>query len=198
MLQSLIDDVRALSVLWRHRLTMYWRIGSRDNLAFGAMVMTPLVALGAIVYLAYSDDTVKRVNAAQQRALDIHCLAENIYFEARGEPERGQYAIAEVTMNRRASPHFPDTICEVVHDTRWDRLRRRLVAHFSWTQQLLKRKDPTGPAWDRALKIATAVHDNAYVPVVPHALHYHAADVRPYWAESKRRIAVIGNHVFYR
>ena len=198
MLRSLIDEARIRSIVWRRRLVMYWRLGERDGLVFGAMLLLPLLALGAIVYFAYSDDSAKRLSAAQQRALDIRCLAENIYFEARGEPEPGQYAIAEVTMNRRASPHFPDTICEVVHDTRWDRLRRRLVAHFSWTRQLLERKEPTGPAWERAMKIATAVHDNAYVPVVPHALYYHAAHVHPYWADSKRPIATIGNHIFYR
>lgn len=100
-------------------------------------------------------------------------------------------------MNRLASPFFPDTVCEVVHDTRWDRLRRRLVAHFSWTAFEV-RKEPTGAAWDRAMEVAATVYDGHYMPVVPGALFYHATYVRPYWASSKKVVAKIGNHIFYR
>jgi spore germination cell wall hydrolase CwlJ-like protein len=177
---------------------MYWRVGDKDNLAFLAMLLLPIIVLGCIVYFAYSDQTTARIDAAQKRALDLRCLAENIYFEARGEPLRGQYAIAEVTMNRVASPNFPDTVCEVVHDTRWDRFRRRLVAHFSWTKFLVRSEQPTGPAWEKAMIVATNVYDNTYTPIVPTALYYHATNVHPYWADSKRPIATIGNHVFYR
>ena len=42
------------------------------------------------------------------------CLALNMYFEARSEPIAGQIAVAEVTLNRVASPHYPNTVCEVV------------------------------------------------------------------------------------
>jgi spore germination cell wall hydrolase CwlJ-like protein len=198
MLDSFIHELRIRPVVWRHRLVMYWRIGEKDNVAFFAMLLGTITVLGAIVYFAYSDQTAARINAAQQRAIDLRCLAENIYFESRGEPVRGQFAIAEVTMNRVASPNFPHTVCEVVHDTRWDRLRRRLVAHFSWTRLIVGTEQPTGPAWDQAITIATAVYDNTSRPVVPNALYYHATNVHPYWAESKRPIAKIGNHIFYR
>lgn len=198
MLISLFDELRIRLVVWRHRLVMSWRVGDKDHFGFFAMLCAPIVALGCIVYFVYADDVAQRLNAAQLRAMDLRCLAENVFFEARGEPVRGQYAIAEVTMNRRASPHFPDTVCEVVHDTRWDRIRRRLVAHFSWTKQILETPEPTGAAWERAKTIAEAVYDNAYVPIVPDALYYHATSVHPYWANSKRPIATIGNHIFYR
>jgi len=198
MFRSLIDEIRIGVVVWRRRLVMYWRVGDKDHLAFMAMLLVPLIALGVIVYFAYADDTAARLNAAQQRAIDLRCLAENIYFEGRGEPLRGQYAIAEVTMNRVASPNFPHTICDVVHDTRWDRLRRRLVAHFSWTKLIVRSEDPSGPAWDQAMTVAIAVYDHAYVPIVPNALYYHATNIHPYWADEKRPIAKIGHHVFYR
>lgn len=164
------------------------------------MACLPIVVLGTIIYLAYAtrgnfDGT--RIEAALERDRELRCLAENIYFEGRGESLEGQYAIAEVTMNRLASPYFPDTVCEVVHDTRWDRLRRRLVAHFSWTAFEV-RSEPRGPAWDQAMKVAATVYDGHYMPVVPGALFYHATYVRPYWASSKRVVAKIGNHIFYR
>lgn len=198
MFRSLLDEVRIRPVVWRRRLAMYWRIGEKDNLVFFAMLLLPIVVLGCIVYFAYSDQTAARITAAQQRALDLRCLAENVYFEARGEPLRGQYAIAEVTMNRVASPRFPNTVCEVVYDTRWDRFRRRLVAHFSWTKFLARAEPPAGPAWDQAMAVATSVYDRTHTPVIPNALYYHAASIHPYWAESKEPIAKIGNHVFYR
>jgi spore germination cell wall hydrolase CwlJ-like protein len=190
--------------IWRRRLTLYWRIDAKENLSFLAMLAAPLLVLGIIVYFAFLDHEsieasrlVAAHEAARKRAVDLQCLAENIYFEARSEPLKGQYAVAEVTMNRLASPHFPDTICDVVYDTRWDSLRRRLTAHFSWTALEIARK-PSGPAWDEAVEVATAVYDGKYTRVMPNALFYHATYVRPYWAKKERIIAKIGNHVFYR
>lgn len=200
MFKSLLYEIRTWFVVRRRRLALYWLIGDKDNLAFFAMLAVPIAMVGLILHFAFASKASldgSRIEAARQRAIELRCLAENIYFEARGEPLNGQFAIAEVTMNRLASPHFPDTICEVVHDTRWDRVRRRLVAHFSWTAFEL-RSEPTGPAWDQAMEVATAVYQNNYTPVMPDALFYHADYVRPYWAKSKRFVAKIGNHLFYR
>lgn len=200
MFRSLFYDIRTWFVVRRRRLALYWLIGDKSNLAFFAVLAIPLAIVGLILHFAFASKAAldgSRLEAARQRAIDLRCLAENIYFEARGESLQGQFAIAEVTMNRLASPHFPDTICEVVHDTRWDRVRRRLVAHFSWTAFEL-RSEPTGPAWDQAMEVATAVYDNHYTPVMPSALFYHATYVHPYWANSKRVVAKIGNHIFYR
>ena len=46
------------------------------------------------------------------------------------------------------------------------------------------RSDPWGPPWEQAKKVATAVYNEAYMPLVPDALHYHAVDVQPDWARS--------------
>ena len=157
-----------------------------------------MLALSSIVAFAYthrSPNEPRRQEAARQRAVELRCLAENIYFEARGEPLDGQYAVAEVTLNRLRSPYFPKTVCGVVYDTRWDPRQRRFVAHFSWTQ--MERGEPWGPRWQQANRVATAVLDDTYMPLVPDALYYHADNVHPYWADSKRRAATIGNHVFY-
>lgn len=172
----------------------------KGDLAFFALLAVPFIVVGLIVYFAYaarSSIDGSRIDAARARARDIRCLAENIYFEARGEPLRGQYAVAEVTMNRLESPHFPDTVCDVVHDTRWDTSRRRLVAHFSWTAFKLRLQSDS-PEWQQAMDVATVVYDGRYEPIVPKALFYHATYVNPYWASSKRVVARIGNHIFYR
>lgn len=164
------------------------------------MAAVPLFAIGSIVTFArsgHSGSEVARLEAAQTRARELRCLAENIYYEARGEPLDGQYAVAEVTLNRVRSRGYPDTICEVVYDTRWDPIRRRRVGHFSWTE-LTDRDDPWGPAWEQAVRVATVVYNESYMPLVPGALHYHAIGVQPYWARNKHSVATIGNHVFYR
>lgn len=205
--RSLLYRARIRPIAWRRSPLFYWLAGVKDSLGFLAMLGLPLVALTSIVCLAYSERTRSepaRIEAAhreaapaQRRALDLQCLAENVYFEARGEPLDGQRAVAEVTLNRTRSPYFPHTVCAVVHETRWDPLRRRSVAHFSWTE-LGVLSEPAGPAWKQAMSVASAAYDDTYMPVVPGALFYHAISVRPDWAKTKRALATIGKHVFYR
>ncbi len=207
MSSSLLYEARLWPLLRRRGPLFYWFAGAKDRLGFLAMLGLPIVVLTSIVCFAYSERTriePARIEAApweaaaaQRRALDLQCLAENIYFEARGEPPDGQRAVAEVTLNRTRSPYFPHTVCAVVHEARWDPLRRRSVAHFSWTE-LGVLSEPTGPAWKQAMSVASAAYDDTYMPVVPGALFYHATSVRPDWARTKRPVATIGNHVFYR
>ena len=73
----------------------------------------------------------------------LRCLARNVYFEARGEPEAGQYAVAEVTMNRKVSGRYPNTVCGVVYERQ----------AFSWTAVDIL-PEPEGEAWSRAQEIA--------------------------------------------
>ena len=200
MPRSLLYRVHIRPAAWRRKIVFYWLARDGGGISFFAMLAVPIVAISSIVAFAYSShtgDEPARAEAAHQRALELRCLAENIYFEARGEPLDGKYAVAEVTLNRVRSPFFPKTICGVVHDTRWDPLRRRFIAHFSWTQ-MESRSEPWGPAWQEAIAVATLVVDDAYMPLVPDALYYHASGVQPYWASTKRSVAKIGNHVFYR
>lgn len=185
---------------WRRRIVFSWLAREGGGISSFAMAALPVFALTSIVAFAYSQRSrveSHRVEAAHERAIELRCLAENIYYEARGEPLDGQYAVAEVTLNRVRSPYFPKTICAVVHDTRWDPLRHRYVAHFSWTQ-MAERGEPWGPHWQQAITVASAVLDDAYMPLVPEALYYHADSVQPYWAGTKHSVARIGSHVFYR
>ncbi len=197
---SVLYRLRKTPAAWRRRIVFWWLARDRGGFAPVAMLGLPILALGIIVAFAYSGRSrieAERLHADQARAAELRCLAENVYFEARGEPLDGQYAIAEVTLNRVRSPHYPKTICGVVHDTRWDPIRRRFVAHFSWTE-MKRRSDPWGPAWQQATAVAVAVYDESHVPLVPEALHYHATAVKPSWARSRTKITKIGNHIFYR
>lgn len=207
MFESLLREARLQSTIWRRRGSTYWLLHGRDGWSFYAMATLPLLGLIGIVCFAYVDgkqavpvDThalQREIARANRRESDLQCLAENIYFEARGEPIEGQYAVAEVTLNRTRAEHFPHTICAVVHEMRWDPVRHRPVADFSWTE-LSGLSPEDGPAWKRAMTVATAVYDDTHDPIASGALFYHSKRVRPGWARSRTALRTIGNHVFYR
>ena len=52
----------------------------------------------------------------QENQPELYCLAQNIYFESKSEPLAGQYAVADVVLNRVQDTRFPNTICEVVRE----------------------------------------------------------------------------------
>ena len=190
---------------------MYWLVDAKDSLPFVAMLGLPVLGVIGIVCFAFLGRThtdpaaAQSLQHAQQREAtrahrrenDLQCLAENVYFEARGEPLEGQYAVAEVTLNRTRAQYFPHTICAVVHQWRFDPIRKRPVADFSWTE-LGAMSPEDGPAWKRATDVANAVYDDLHDPIVPGALFYHATRVRPGWSKTRTPIATIGNHVFYK
>jgi spore germination cell wall hydrolase CwlJ-like protein len=132
----------------------------------------------------------------QDERRTLTCLALNVYHEARGEPEEGQYAVAEVTMNRVASRFYPDTVCGVVYEKRWDALRQRYVGAFSWTE-FDSLPPPKDIQWQRAQEIAEEVYFKRRAPVLVGALFYHANYIRPSWALDKQPVARIGRHIFY-
>lgn len=128
---------------------------------------------------------------------DIKCLALNIFHEARSESIKGQRAVASVTLNRVASKRYPNNICDVVYEKRWDRIRKRYVGQFSWTEfdQPPKLKSK---AWYQAWRIASTAYNEKDKKQLKGALFYHAKYIKPSWARKKKPIARIGSHIFYR
>jgi spore germination cell wall hydrolase CwlJ-like protein len=181
---------------WRDGVRYAWQARDKGTLIFFALLWLPFAAFGGFARLAYLDHAERR--AASLRNADLTCLAENVYHEARGEPLAGQYAVAEVTLNRVASPFHPSSICEVVHQQAWDPRRRRYVGAFSWTEIKETLGRPRGRAWRRAVEVAAAVYERRAAPQLDGALFYHTTDIEPEWAKTKTPIATIGNHVFYR
>lgn len=165
-----------------------WPARDKGRLAL-AFVLGALAGVSGL--LTYS------VFASVNDRKNLECLAQNVYFEARGEPPAGQYAVAEVTMNRVASGRFPSTVCGVVYEKRWDPVRQRYVGGFSWTD-LPERPAPQGEEWRRAWKIAEEVYYRHREPDLDGATHFHATYVRPRWSQEKTVVARIGRHVFYK
>lgn len=173
---------------WWGNLRFYWQTSNKT--AWVVLSIAGLVIAG-FAWLLHA------VFAEQADRQNLQCLALNVYYEARGESTAGQYAVAEVTMNRVASDYYPDTVCGVVYQKRWDYLRRRYVGAFSWTE-LDSRPAPEGRQWRRALRVAEAVYYKRHVPKLDGVLHYHAVHIRPSWSRGRKPVARIGSHLFYR
>ena len=122
--------------------------------------------------------------------LDIFCLAKNIYHEASVESRLGQYAVAQVTLNRVRSNQYPNTICDVVMDP-WQ---------FSWAnKKSIRWTHPKGPLWEKSKKIAeNVILRGKRVMGLEDALFYHADYVRPRWRDVNYKIAQIDSHIFYK
>lgn len=123
---------------------------------------------------------------------EINCLARNIYFEARGEPFKGQKAVAYVTMNRVTHDNFPDSVCEVVYQ------RSRKVCQFEWVC------DPAAPIRDKeaflkakALAYQVITSYNKKSDPTRGALFFHVRSPQVTYRRGQTT-AVIGQHRFYK
>ena len=123
---------------------------------------------------------------------EVECLARNIYFEAGGEPRAGKIAVAEVTMNRVKSKQFPRTVCAVVHQ------KTKGTCQFSWVCEGKKSVYRNSDAWRDSIKIAENILiSKKEYGIIGSAKYFHATYVDPEWAERKRVIKKIGQHIFY-
>ena len=122
------------------------------------------------------------------------CLTEALYFEARGEITAGQFAVAEVILNRVDSAAYPDTICGVVNDGS----EQRNACQFSYKCDGIP-DVVREPAIERRLgKIARIMMDGGPRNLTGGATNYHAISVSPSWARVYPQTAQIGDHLFYR
>lgn len=123
------------------------------------------------------------------------CLANAIYFEARGESLRGQAAVAQVVLNRVRNPTYPNTICGVVYQN--DHLKNR--CQFSFACDGKKDRILSQKSYRTAQDIAMAVTaGKIFLPEVASSTHYYAQYVSPRWARSMEKMKKIGLHIFYR
>lgn len=123
------------------------------------------------------------------------CLAEAVYFEARGEAVRGQIAVAQVVMNRVFSGFYPNTICGVVYQNS----HRHLACQFTFACDNVRDVIEEPEMWERAKKIAKAeLNGQLWLPEVGKSTHYHAYWVRPSWVNEMKKMYRFGVHTFYR
>jgi spore germination cell wall hydrolase CwlJ-like protein len=130
---------------------------------------------------------VAELRSSDPGSRELECLAAGVYFESKGEPLAGQLAVGDVIANRSDSGRFPESYCGVITQ----RGQFSFVHHGSWPKI---RRDSR--AWQTAVAIAKIVDQNLKDSVAANALYFHARRVSPGW--HKKRVASIGNHIFFR
>lgn len=145
----------------------------------------------SVLEIRYDQSFLANVPQAEGDA-EWQCLAEALYFEARGESVAGQFAVAEVILNRRDSALYPRTVCGVV------RQGNRRGCQFSYACDGHPERIHERAAYVQVGKIARLMLDGAPRALTSGATHFHTRAVRPAWARRFPETARIGAHIFYR
>lgn len=161
---------------------------------FAATLTRAGATIGILTVLIASPAMARPIEAKLFMAEEIRCLALNIYFEARGEPDSGKRAVGYVVLNRVADPRFPGGVCQVVQQ---GGERRRYRCQFSWWCDGRSDRPTNRQAWEKSLTIARYLYWGFAEDPTYGALWYHALEVRPTWRKDMMRGPRIGRHVFY-
>lgn len=143
--------------------------------------------------LRYSEGWLD-VQDPPQGDAEWRCLSQALYFEARGEPLRGQFAVAEVILNRVDSARFPDTVCQVVAQGASNLHRCQFSYMCDGKPETISEED----AWAEVGKVAAAALRTGGGTLTEGATHYHTTAVAPHWSRVYDQTAQIGDHLFYR
>ena len=132
--------------------------------------------------------------ALKKLIAEHRCLAEVLYFEARGEGEAGMRAVAEVILHRLAEGSHGHTICAVVYEG-----ASQTFCQFTFACDGSLEQPKMPEAW-RGAQVLAARLLAGEVPAdgTGGATYYHAASMHPTWAPKMERVAQIGHHIFYR
>jgi hypothetical protein len=131
----------------------------------------------------------------QDRAdIERHCLALNIYFEARGEPLLGKIAVGHVVLNRMRDRRFPESVCDVVKQGGY---QVRYRCQFTWWCDGRSDRPRNRHAWRDSVHIASLIYGQALPDPTGGALWYHADYVDPKWSRALMIRAKLGAHIFY-
>lgn len=161
-------------------------------------IVASAMVVGAILHIEYRvSELAEKVDAITSIIIntnqpikytpaELDCLTRNIYHEARGEQAEGQYAVANVTINRLKSGKWGNNICDVVYAKK----------QFSWTHQK-KLPKPDVVAWAQAQEVAVNSLRGTRVRGLDQSLFYHATYVNPNWVNNNHYVTQIGQHKFY-
>ena len=173
------------------KLTIYWAIA----------VMTVSTAFAQAQASTFQNPKIEELYTEDNRP-ELYCLAQNIYFEAKSEPLAGQYAVADVVLNRVQDTRYPDTICKVVNQGKRyaSGAMIRNKCQFSWYCDGKSDEVKDKKSYKKILDFANLIMHNSikFVDITDGATHYHADYVKPDWAKTKTRTTEIGDHSFYK
>ena len=133
-------------------------------------------------------DKVADLRGTDAGSRELECLAAGVYFESKSEPLAGQLAVGQVIANRtRSKGRFPASYCGVLSQ----RGQFSFIRGRHWPAV-----NRSGKQWQTAVAIAKIVDQDLKDSAADDALFFHAKRVSPRW--KLKRVASIGNHIFYR
>jgi spore germination cell wall hydrolase CwlJ-like protein len=127
-----------------------------------------------------------------QSSAEFACLTEALYFESRGENVKGQFAVAEVILNRVDSRAYPDSVCGVVAQG------NSKSCQFSYNCDGKAEVMHEAGSEELAARIAALMLQGAPRELTDGATHFHTTAVNPRWSRVFEQTASIGQHLFYR
>ena len=125
---------------------------------------------------------------------ELVCLADVMYFEARGETVAGRQAVAMTVLNRVSSRRFPNTICGVVTQGRGELHKCQFSFYCDGRPELVHELE----AYREIKDMARVIIETKTADVTGGATFFHTVSVSPSWADYMQKTATIGRHVFYR
>jgi spore germination cell wall hydrolase CwlJ-like protein len=131
---------------------------------------------------------VAQLRTGETGTHELDCLATGIYFESKSEPLAGQLAVGKVIANRtKSGGRFPSSYCGVLFQR----------GQFSFVHgRSLPNVPRASKQWQTAVAVAKIVDQNLKESAAGDALFFHAKYVSAAW--HAKRVASIGNHIFYR
>ncbi len=191
------------------------------SIVLNALIIVAIVAMG-MASTIQAQEPLKRpsVIGSFYTKEDVECMAKNIYFESRSDNMAGQFAVADVVLNRVKDKRYPNTICDVIYegpvkekwktkqypdlpDSKREYVPLRHKCQFSWYCDGKKDEIPRydNDAWERAQLVAGYIlYSGEYLGITEGATHYHATYVSPNWRHDRgmQLVGRIGSHIFYR
>tara|TARA_B100001996_G_scaffold128249_1_gene97315 strand:- start:331 stop:936 length:606 start_codon:yes stop_codon:yes gene_type:complete len=191
------------------------------SIVLNAVIIVAIVAMG-MASTIQAQEPLKRpsVIGSFYTKEDVECMAKNIYFESRSDNMAGQFAVADVVLNRVKDKRYPNTICDVIYegpvkekwktkqypdlpDSKREYVPLRHKCQFSWYCDGKKDEIPRydNDAWERAQLVAGYIlYSGEYLGITEGATHYHATYVSPNWRHDRgmQLVGRIGSHIFYR
>lgn len=168
---------------------------AENSASVGSEYAMAMVAPSSAASALAATEGQRQISAFLNNDRQFECLAEGVYFEARGEPRRGQVAVAQVIMNRVNHDEFPDTICGVVYQNQHWRNR----CQFSFACDGVPERITERAAWEVAEDVSRQVLEGRdLIETIEESTHYHATYVRPRWAPRMIRLDRVGLHIFYK
>ncbi len=156
---------------------------ARSGYDAGAAVATGPLTVSAAVQGAPSP---------RVRGRDLDCLAEAVYYEARGESAAGQAAVAQVVLNRARHPNYPKSVCGVVFQGGF---AGDCQFSFVCDGAMSRPVEPT--AWRQARQIAARALSGYVMTSVGRALNFHVSPTGTARDAAPGTVAQLGRHVFF-